>query len=92
MIFYFSVLTLIVTLFSYALKEINIKSMTQRERFFLIYFFIIQSSSCCRYYREDSMNEIRILASFRHPNITRYREAFIENDKLYIVSLFLVIY
>ncbi|KAA6390615.1 MAG: putative G2-specific protein kinase nimA [Streblomastix strix] len=51
----------------YALKEINIKSMSFRER-------------------EDAVNEIRILASFKHPNITRYREAFIENDKLYIVT------
>ena len=32
------------------------------------------------------MNEIRILASFRHPNITKYKEAFIENDKLCIVT------
>ncbi|KAA6377657.1 MAG: putative G2-specific protein kinase nimA [Streblomastix strix] len=36
--------------------------------------------------REDAVNEIRILASFKHPNIIRYREAFVENDKLYIVT------
>lgn len=38
---------------------------------------------------EDAINEIRILASIRHPNITRYREAFVENDKLYIVYYFI---
>ena len=31
------------------------------------------------------MNEIRILASVRHPNIIRFRESFIENDTLFIV-------
>ncbi|KAK2960350.1 putative G2-specific protein kinase nimA [Blattamonas nauphoetae] len=51
----------------YAMKEINIKAMNQRER-------------------EDAMNEIRILASIVHPNVIRYREAFIENDKLYIIT------
>ena len=35
--------------------------------------------------REESVNEIRILASVRHPNIIRFREAFIENDTLFIV-------
>ncbi|KAK2946364.1 putative G2-specific protein kinase nimA [Blattamonas nauphoetae] len=38
--------------------------------------------------REDSVNEIRVLASFKHPNIVRYREAFIANDKLYIITEF----
>ncbi|KAA6366492.1 MAG: putative NEK protein kinase [Streblomastix strix] len=51
----------------YALKELNIKSMSHKEI-------------------EDAINEIRILASIRHPNITRYREAFVENDKLYIIT------
>ena len=31
------------------------------------------------------MNEIRILASVRHVNIIRFREAFVENDMLFIV-------
>ena len=35
--------------------------------------------------REDAVNEIRILASVRHPNIIRFRESFIENDTLFIV-------
>ncbi|KAK2948215.1 putative G2-specific protein kinase nimA [Blattamonas nauphoetae] len=36
--------------------------------------------------QEESLNEIRILASFRHPNITKYKEAFMEDDKLYIIT------
>ncbi|KAA6342160.1 MAG: putative NEK protein kinase [Streblomastix strix] len=35
---------------------------------------------------EESLNEIRILASFRHQNITKFKEAFIAEDKLYIVT------
>jgi NIMA (never in mitosis gene a)-related kinase len=36
--------------------------------------------------QEESLNEIRILASFRHMNITKYKEAFINDDKLYIIT------
>ncbi|KAK2956852.1 putative G2-specific protein kinase nimA [Blattamonas nauphoetae] len=36
--------------------------------------------------QEESLNEIRILASFRHPNITKYKEAFMEDDKLFIIT------
>jgi NIMA (never in mitosis gene a)-related kinase len=51
----------------YAMKEINMRSMTQKEE-------------------EESLNEIRILASFRHVNITKFKEAFINDDKLYIIT------
>jgi len=53
----------------YALKEVNIRYMSQKER-------------------EEAVNEIRILASFSHPNIIRYCEAFIEDDKLCIITEF----
>ena len=36
--------------------------------------------------REDAVNEIRMLASVQHHNILRYCEAFVENDKLHIVT------
>jgi NIMA (never in mitosis gene a)-related kinase len=36
--------------------------------------------------REQSVNEIRILASLQHKSIIRYREAFLENHNLYIVT------
>ncbi|KAJ4460880.1 putative Serine/threonine-protein kinase Nek1 [Paratrimastix pyriformis] len=51
----------------YALKEVNIRYMSQKER-------------------EEAVNEIRILACFNHPNIIRYCEAFIEDDKLCIIT------
>lgn len=51
----------------YALKELNIKSMNQKER-------------------EDATNEIRLLASIKHPKIIRYYESFIEEDRLFIVT------
>lgn len=35
--------------------------------------------------REESVNEIRILASIHHPNIIRYRDSFIEGTTLYII-------
>lgn len=35
--------------------------------------------------REESVNEIRILASIQHPNIIRYRDSFIEGTTLYII-------
>lgn len=34
------------------------------------------------------MNEIRLLASAKHPNIIGYRDSFIDRDKLYIVTDF----
>ncbi|KAL0212145.1 hypothetical protein RCL1_005771 [Eukaryota sp. TZLM3-RCL] len=51
----------------YALKTLDIQSMSQKER-------------------EDAVNECRILASVSHPNIIAYKHAFIENDKLAIVT------
>jgi NIMA (never in mitosis gene a)-related kinase 1/4/5 len=51
----------------YALKEVNIKAMSQKER-------------------EDAVNEVRILASVEHAMVIRYHDAFIENDKLWIVT------
>ena len=49
------------------MKEVAIKSMSQRER-------------------EDAVNEVRILASVHHQMVIRYYDAFIENDKLFIVT------
>lgn len=51
----------------YALKEVNVSNLNQKER-------------------EEAINEVRILASLRDPNIIRYCEAFLEGDKLYIVT------
>jgi NIMA (never in mitosis gene a)-related kinase len=34
------------------------------------------------------VNEIRILASVRHPNIIRYRDSFVDNERLYIITDF----
>eukprot|EP00762_Andalucia_godoyi_P001143 ANDGO_01927.mRNA.1 Putative serine/threonine-protein kinase A len=53
----------------YAMKEVKIKSMSQRER-------------------EEAVNEIRLLASVNHPAVVRYHEAFVEDDKLFIVTEF----
>jgi serine/threonine protein kinase len=39
-------------------------------------------------FREDALNEIRILASIKHRNIIRYCDAFTEKDNLYIVMEF----
>lgn len=36
--------------------------------------------------REDAVNEVRILASVQHQMVIRYYDAFIENDKLFIVT------
>ena len=36
--------------------------------------------------REDAVNEVRILASVEHAMVIRYHDAFIENDKLWIVT------
>lgn len=30
--------------------------------------------------RQNALNEVRILASIRHPNIVQYKEAFIEEN------------
>ena len=35
--------------------------------------------------REEAVNEIRLLASFRHSNIVRYCDAFISDNMLCIV-------
>jgi len=51
----------------YAMKEVNIKPMSQKER-------------------EEAVNEIRLLASVRHPYIIGYYEAFCEGDKIYIIT------
>lgn len=51
----------------YAMKEVKIKSMNQKER-------------------EEAVNEIRLLASVHHPNVVQYHEAFVEDDKLCIVT------
>lgn len=42
----------------------------------------------CLLCREDATNEIRLLASIRHPKIIRYYESFIEDDRLFIVTEF----
>ncbi len=31
--------------------------------------------------RENALNEVRILASIRHPNVIGYKEAFIQDDE-----------
>ena len=36
--------------------------------------------------REDALNEVRLLSSITHPQIVKYYESFVENNKLYIVS------
>jgi len=50
----------------YAVKETDVKSMSQTER-------------------EESVNEIRLLASASHPNIVSYNEAFLDGNRLCIV-------
>ena len=50
----------------YALKEMDVRSMSQGER-------------------EDSANEIRLLASVRHPNVIAYNEAFLDGNRLCII-------
>jgi NIMA (never in mitosis gene a)-related kinase len=35
--------------------------------------------------KQNSLNEVRILASINHPNVISYKEAFFEADSLYIV-------
>jgi NIMA (never in mitosis gene a)-related kinase len=35
--------------------------------------------------REEAVNEVRLLASVKHPLVIRYCESFYEADKLYIV-------
>lgn len=36
--------------------------------------------------REESINEVRLLASISHPNVLKFCEAFIQSDQLYIVT------
>mmetsp|Transcript_19825 Transcript_19825/g.43138 ORF Transcript_19825/g.43138 Transcript_19825/m.43138 type:complete len:627 (+) Transcript_19825:361-2241(+) len=50
----------------YALKEMDVRSMSQAER-------------------EDSVNEIRLLASVAHPNVIAYHEAFLDGNRLCII-------
>mmetsp|Transcript_3660 Transcript_3660/g.10529 ORF Transcript_3660/g.10529 Transcript_3660/m.10529 type:complete len:551 (-) Transcript_3660:371-2023(-) len=50
----------------YAVKEMDVKSMSQAER-------------------EEAVNEVRLLASAKHPNIVTYNEAFLDGNKLCIV-------
>ena len=35
--------------------------------------------------RAEAVNEIRLQASVRHPNVTSYREAFLDGQRLCIV-------
>lgn len=50
----------------YAVKETDVKGMSQAER-------------------EEAVNEIRLLASVKHPNIVEYNEAFLDGNRLCIV-------
>ena len=50
----------------YAVKEMDVKSMSQVER-------------------EEAVNEVRLLASVKHPNIVDYNEAFVDGNRLCIV-------
>ncbi|KAK9810092.1 hypothetical protein WJX72_004681 [[Myrmecia] bisecta] len=50
----------------YALKEADVKKMSQVERM-------------------DAVNEIRLLASVKHPNVIKYHEAFLDGNQLCIV-------
>ena len=38
--------------------------------------------------RDEAKKEIKLLASFHHPNIVRYRDSFLENGHLHIVMDF----
>ena len=38
--------------------------------------------------RDEAKKEIKLLASFKHPNIVRYRDSFIEGGALHIVMDF----
>eukprot|EP00201_Polytomella_parva_P011603 CAMPEP_0175073940 /NCGR_PEP_ID=MMETSP0052_2-20121109/20920_1 /TAXON_ID=51329 ORGANISM="Polytomella parva, Strain SAG 63-3" /NCGR_SAMPLE_ID=MMETSP0052_2 /ASSEMBLY_ACC=CAM_ASM_000194 /LENGTH=341 /DNA_ID=CAMNT_0016341963 /DNA_START=37 /DNA_END=1059 /DNA_ORIENTATION=+ len=51
---------------TYALKEMDVRSMNQAEK-------------------EDSINEIRLLASVQHPNVISYNEAFLDGNRLCII-------
>ncbi len=51
---------------TYALKEMDVRSMSQAER-------------------EDSINEIRLLASVQHPSVISYNEAFLDGNRLCII-------
>lgn len=60
----------------YAIKEVAINTLNDAERYYYSYLFL---------FRSDAVNEIRFLASNPHPYIVAYYDAFLENDKLYIV-------
>ena len=73
----------------YAMKTVDMRNKKQSEK-----CVVVSRGWCCvcafsrvlaANDREDAVNEIRILASVRHPNIIRFRESFIENDTLFIV-------
>ena len=51
----------------YAMKQINTRNMSHKER-------------------QDSVNEIRILASVVNAYVIRFCEAFVEDDMLYIIT------
>lgn len=38
--------------------------------------------------KENALNEVRILASFDDPNIINYKDAFIDDNMLYIIMEF----
>ena len=80
----------------YAMKTVDMRNKKQSEK--CVVWWMEGSVVCCVFSRvcwrdgmannrEDAVNEIRILASVRHPNIIRFRESFIENDTLFIVCL-----
>ncbi len=80
----------------YALKELKIKSMSQQERYCIGLItpnaYLSHLHPECDLilipfrYREEAVNEVRILASIKHPAIIHYCESFFEREKLYIVS------
>lgn len=37
--------------------------------------------------RENALNEVRILASIKHPNVVGYKEAFIEDEKFLCIVM-----
>jgi len=41
-------------------------------------------STLSRKEKEESMNEVKVLASLKHPYIVSYKESFVEKGNLYI--------
>lgn len=39
--------------------------------------------------KQNALNEVRILASIRHPNVVQYKEAFIEENSNSLWSYFI---